>query len=86
MFTITGDAHTVAGFKAGQYIRRIRNPQKKEYAHAYLNHLLQGRRGAALGWGTLSSTAAQGVRKQLDLIFAEVEPDTSESRQPAMSP
>ncbi len=70
MTTITGDAHTVAGVEAGQYVRRIRNAQKKEYAHAYLSYILGGKRGKEPERGTLSCMAAQAVRMQLDPIFA----------------
>lgn|SRR5579864_618361 len=66
MNTITGDPHTVAGLKAGQYIRRIRNGQKKQYARAYLHYVLRGRQGTEPDRGTLSYMAAQAVRMELD--------------------
>jgi len=64
---ITGDLHTTAGVKA----RRIRNAQKREYAHAYLSYILADKRGKEPEYGTLSYMAAQAVRMQLDSIFAE---------------
>lgn len=78
MITITGDPHTVAGVKAGQYIRRIRNVQKKQYARAYLNYVLTGRQGAEPDRSPLSFMAAQAVHMELNSIFAVVEPATNE--------
>jgi hypothetical protein len=76
MLEISGDHHTVAGVKAGQYIRSIRNAAKKEYARAYLLFLLQGRQGTPPEQKELSYMAAQAVRLHLGAIFPEQPEET----------
>lgn len=68
---IRGDAATVAGVKAGQYIASIRNRPKKGYARRYFLYILRGRKGSCPPSVGLSTKVSRAVRQRLDDIFRQ---------------
>lgn len=54
-----------------EYINRIRNTQKKEYAKAYLRYLKFGKTFNDSDFDDLSFMAQQAVRMNIDDYFVE---------------